>query len=132
MKLNFENDLTTTGVPIVKAKINDKKAYFIVDSGATSSLIALEVCNDYGVIVQTASQNITGIGSNTKMYQCNAIISLGDINISPVKATSLANLIKSVKSRCFIKIAGVIGTDSMSENKLIIDYSNNQLKNGLD
>jgi len=129
MKTHFESDLATTGVPIVKAEINGKKAYFIVDSGATSSLIALEVCNDYGVIVQTASQQITGVGASTKMYQSNAIISCEDVNISPVKATPLSNLIQSVKSRCFIKIAGVIGSDAMRENKLIIDYSNNQLRN---
>lgn len=118
------------GMLYVELTINNKKGYFLIDTGAGVSLLDISKSKYYNFDYYT-NRNTYLIGiSGEKLnrfyikkcyiyYQDNRI----DTKFSGLDF-SLFNLNKENKQ---IQIIGILGTDILKYNNAVIDYSNNVL-----
>lgn len=115
----------TNGVPIIKTTVNGKGAKFIVDTGAEISIIDSSLRKHYGFrIKESDSTPGVGLGGESSILGVsNCVLKYND-TIMPVrfKTADLTLL------RWSIGVVGVIGSDYLKNNKLIIDYSRNEIR----
>lgn len=111
----------------VKAKINGVKGSFIVDTGASHTVID-ETCGEKFKLKFSSKESKTagGLGTSelkTKRSTGNKIkINDFEINRLPLTALSLEHVNNSLKKHGSPKIDGVIGADILKKHSAIIDY----------
>ncbi|WNJ20183.1 retropepsin-like aspartic protease [Pontibacter sp. G13] len=118
--------------PIVEGTLNGKKAYFLVDTGATISLLDLSVKKKYRFQASYESSNcaiargIGGAASMTKVYRVD--MSLGTLPIeTKFYGMDLAHISAHIMQDTGIEIAGVIGTDLMKRYGFNLDFFQKQM-----
>jgi len=122
---------TVEKVPIVKGTLNNKIAYYIIDSGASISVLDESQSKDYGFGVYDNPEfgNGFGYGGVAKFKEAmgvNAYIGGVKINVA-FKAQNLSLLSDNLKRQYGIKIVGIVGCDWLKTNEIIIDFKNNTL-----
>lgn len=128
-KINFT---TVNKLPIIKGMINGKIAYFVLDSGASISVLDNNQSEYYGFSIREGGGLASGYGGTTNFQLVyNAIISVGDIEFkNEYKASNLSAIALALVEDDGIQIAGIIGNDIMKPYKFIIDYSDNSVSLG--
>lgn len=128
-KINFT---TVNKLPIIKGIINGKIAYFVLDSGASISVLDNNQSEYYGFSIREGGGLASGYGGTTNFQLVyNAIISVGDIEFrNEYKASNLSAIALALVEDDGIQIAGIIGNDIMKPYKFIIDYSDNSVSLG--
>ena len=123
--IQFENPTySTCNIPIVKLKIGDTTANFIIDSGANTSLIDEDFYSTHSDLFQFADRiDINQIGINgSKDYKNREIViantDLGNITFITQDLTAV---MKGVKG---YNIVGIIGSSHFELYPTIIDYYN--------
>ena len=121
---------------LIRAKINDKKANLIVDTGASRTVFdetliknfLPEEYNDFEINEKLS----TGLGTNTMQSSAFSLKSLkiGNLNIENYMAVilDLNNINDSYAKLKLPKIHGVIGGDLLSKYKAVIYYKAKNLK----
>ena len=119
--------------PIVQAKINGKKAYFLIDTGSDISIINASQLERFELTDQKIYHNSrTALGFNG-----------GKAEIKRVKGAQLALteyathemfyslnldcLVNSIKRKTNLRIVGIIGADVLIKYHCVIDYEKQQL-----
>lgn len=118
-------------VPIVKATLNGKTAYFIVDSGSDVSLLHKSDASDYAFTPKKrATKSIIGVsGGNQSLYEAPDI----DLKMAGHRlqtqfyATDLSTVVKALFISTGIAVSGIIGIDLMRKYGFEIDYVNEKL-----
>lgn len=113
--------------PIVEAKINGKKAYFLLDTGSDITVMHNDKAHyyDFKIKQMVNPQKVTGIhGKVNDMNRAYALdLQLGEL---PIKTTfftyDLSPVIQNIHSRTLLRISGIIGSDVMIKYGFIIDY----------
>lgn len=120
-----------TSIPLVKYKVNGKDAYFIMDTGAGLSVVDEKESKKYD-IQDDGNGNvgrITGIGGSTYLSRANQFSI--ELNDKPLNGSffigDLSNVVDNIRSKTGISILGIIGSDLMQLNKMIIDYSKDSI-----
>ncbi|MEO9869422.1 retropepsin-like aspartic protease [Ekhidna sp.] len=119
--------------PIVKAEINGKKGYFLIDTGSDISIInyahlkkyKLEASKVYGDHKRAMSFN----GEKTAAMRVrNVEVVLGDrFDHKLFYSLNLTEVIRSIEAKTNIKINGIIGTDLLAKYNCMIDYSQRRI-----
>lgn len=121
--------LYTEGVPLIKAFLNGKKTYFLLDTGASTSMLDISQSQDFSFEVFGESDvEITGIGgkkmTSYNLSKTSIVIDskLHDISFTGKDLSQVTNAIKDASG---YKIAGVIGNNVISSEKWVIDLNKN-------
>lgn len=115
-----------TGHFKVNAKINGAKGSFIVDTGASHTVIDEMSSEKFKLKFSGASKTAGGLGTSglqTKRSTGNKI-EINDFAISrvPLTALSLQHVNDALEKHGSPKIDGVIGADILKKHSAIIDY----------
>jgi len=116
-KIPFVN--SKNNVPIVMMKVNDGSGIFIIDTGATYSIINSNSANKYGFKIKGFYRHIGGIGAE-KVYLRNTENLKIWIRGIPINVRFRAMNLDKLQARA--DIVGILGSDWILKNKVIIDY----------
>jgi len=122
---------TTSLHCILKVKIKNKKAFFLIDTGASNSCISkekkdffeLQIKNDESIkIIGAGSQKINALLSNKatiqlKEYKTRLSFLIIDMN----------NVNKAISKEGGVEIDGILGGDFLKKTKAIIDFGKNTI-----
>ena len=134
---SFEGDgkvdfVASTKVPIVSGTLNGKKTYFILDSGASLSVLDDTQSESFGFETSNSDKEAFGYGGVAKFKEAsNVEITIGGLifetDFKSQDLTGLKNLILEVDGYV---ISGIIGSDIMKKNNFILDYSTSTITIG--
>lgn len=127
---SFEGDgkvdfIAVSKVPVVEGTINGKQAFFIVDSGASLSVLD-DNQSDYFKFL-TSSSNIAAAGYGGVASFGNASnvkLTIGGKKFeTDFKSQDLSKIVDLIRENDGVEISGIIGSDIMKDYHFIIDYS---------
>lgn len=128
--LYFENKYTEAcNIPVVKSQVGNQTAYFIIDTGANTSLIDSDYYRTHQelfVFSHTVDVQYHGIGGSTEEMTVDVVI--GELSIGDV--IFMESDLSSVRRQLQIEgynIIGIIGSDFFERTLSIIDYGNRAL-----
>ncbi len=118
-------------VPIVKATLNGKTAYFVLDSGSDVSLLHKLAASDYKFSVKKRiEKSIIGVtGGNQSLHEVpDAVLQMIGHNLqTQFYATDLSTVVEVLFISTGIDISGIIGIDLMRKYGFEIDYASEKL-----
>jgi hypothetical protein len=122
---------TVGQIPVIEGTINGKRAFFIVDTGASCSILDESVSErfDFNFIVKTNS-NVYGLGGQANINQAfDVVVKIGPLTINHRKfRTKRLDYLTSVINRNEgVKIAGLIGSDILNYYNVAINFRNGTL-----
>lgn len=112
---------------ICQARINGIKARLLIDTGASSSCIALEEQQRFDLKVDGDSFEAVGAGKDKMKailsHKCR--LSVGRHKVEPFAFTLLEmrHINATLKTQNVPPIDGILGADFLKEKKVIIDYN---------
>jgi predicted aspartyl protease len=115
---------------IIKAKVNNDSAIFILDTGASGTCIDFESAKKFKLNLKDASGGAAGYGGDAQKIQTgNATITMSGfkrdtMQITAIDLTSVNQAYSTEKSG---HIDGVIGADILIGSMAVIDYETNSL-----
>ena len=117
-------------VPIIEGILNGKKAYFIVDSGASISILDINQSREYSFNCLDLENTVVGFGGKSTYYTLsNVNVDLKLIpTISEFKGNDLKLLVKTIDKHTNVKIVGILGSDIFKKNEIQIDYFTNSIR----
>lgn len=113
----------------VDLKVNNKNARFLVDTGASTSIIDINQAKKYGFTTKEKNDKITGIGGSTIRYTIYNITTKTKQDQSILikfNGIDMKNLTTNME-KDGIYIVGVVGSDFLKNANAVIDYSDNRL-----
>jgi len=118
-------------VPIVKATLNGKTAYFVLDSGSDVSLLHKLAASDYKFsVMKRTEKSIIGVtGGNQSLHEVpDAVLQMTGHNLqTQFYATDLSTVVEVLFISTGIDISGIIGIDLMRKYGFEIDYASEKL-----
>lgn len=110
----------------VKAKINDVKGRFILDTGASNSCIDIVLANHFKLAVEDSETKAAGagaIGMDTKISANNSL-KLKDWTFNNVHIVllDLTHVNTALTEHNSTAVHGIIGADILEKGDAIIDY----------
>lgn len=114
-------------VPIIAATLNGKPCKFIVDSGASISLVDISLLDEYNLHqVQGTPGTIDGLGGTAQIVDLSmTTLEIGGIKFNRLlRAQNLSNVLKKIPVS---GVVGIIGSDFFKDYGVIIDYKTNAL-----
>lgn len=126
-KLRFTN----TNHFEIKATINGVKGTFILDTGASSSLIGMHTAENFNLTIEDSEIKATGAGASnmtTQISKVNAIkIGKWKQQKVPIILFNLTHVNDGLVSQNAKPVDGIIGADILKKGKAIIDYDKKYL-----
>jgi hypothetical protein len=123
--------ITIKHIPVIQGRINGKRAYFIIDTGASCSILNQSVADRFGFkYFATLEGNVAGFGGSAKVSQAfNCVIEFGPLRIGNVifHTRHLDDLAAVIQEQEHIDIAGIIGSDIFRRYKIGINYKTNTI-----
>lgn len=113
---------------LVKAKINNHKGNFILDTGASNSCVGFEGISTFELLVENSETKAAGAGAtgmSTQLSKRNKL-QLGrwkfqNLHLVVFDMSHVNEALISYKTK---PVNGIIGADILLEGKAIIDYVN--------
>lgn len=122
----FENKYDQyINIPIVKKTIKGKRVLFILDSGANISIVDsawYKKNSDLFGYSETISMRVTGISGAIQIKSNIVHAEIDDTDV--VFTTSNISPVINNLRRHGYSIIGILGSDYLSDNNLVIDYRN--------
>lgn len=121
-KINF---ISSNGIPVVEGKINDIDCYFIIDSGASLSVLNEAEKNRFGFSSFDSDMEAAGYGGSAVFKEVVGVdIEIGGIKfMTSFKSQNLTPIVDIIYKTQGIRISGIIGSDIMHKNNFVINYS---------
>lgn len=119
---------------MVEGYINDKKAMFLVDTGASRTVLDVNSIMDYieKPVLEKNEQLSTGLGTNTMPSQVTTLnkLQFGDLIIQDYQAViiDLKYVHQSYSMLELPLFQGVLGGDILKGYKAVINYKKKELK----
>lgn len=114
---------------IIKASLNNKEAYFLVDTGATVGMIDKRAEKEYKL--QKGNKyngTIIGAGGEIKsVYHCDTFAEFQGKQIPQFLFADLGDIIKSIKRETGIEIVGILCLKQMSFIGMNIDVNSREI-----
>lgn len=127
---HFENARwNEINIPVIKMNLDGKERFFIVDTGANQSVIdnSFFVLNkDAFNIVKETTVNYHGVNGTTtsKVYILSSYL---DNKHNTFMTSDISGVVKTVKEKTNIVVAGIIGSDFFENNEITIDFKTRTL-----
>jgi hypothetical protein len=122
---------TVGKIPIIEGKINGKRAYFIVDTGASISLLNESEAKHFGFGASSETgHTLVGFSGESKIKEAyNCTVEFGAMTIRGVtfKARCMKDFTAVIHQYESIKISGIIGSDVFDKYRITIDYRNSTI-----
>ncbi|WP_020531301.1 retropepsin-like aspartic protease [Flexithrix dorotheae] len=119
--------LNKTGLPIIEGTLNGKKAYFLLDTGSSMSLLNSQDAKNYGFKLWSKNNiSISGIGGRGASIWAviKAEIKIGDKNIKGMSnALNISGIEQFLRKKTRYHISGIIGSDVMQKHGFVVDYT---------
>lgn len=115
--------ITINNLPIVEALVNEKTCYFILDSGASTSVFNLTDVTKYGGrVVELEGSSIQGLGGTSALKGAGGLLlEVGGVKLAAsFAAQDLSNVLRAIGKPGLV---GVIGSDVFKRYGFILDYS---------
>lgn len=114
---------------IIEGKVNDKTAYFLVDTGASVGLISKHAEKEYKLSKgRKYSGTLIGAGGEIKnVHHCDTSAIFQGREIPQFLFADIDNVIKSIKRETGIEILGIVSLKQMSIIGLNIDVNSNEV-----
>lgn len=112
---------------IIEGKVNDKKAYFLVDTGASIGLIDNSKRKKFDLSVgREYNGTLVGAGGEMRnVRHCNTFVEFEDKVIPQFLLADISGVVESIARETGIKILGVISLPQMKMANLSIDCNDN-------
>lgn len=115
----------------LKAKINNIKGRFILDTGASNTLVDNNALNMFNLNIEATDIKVTGAGAtnmDSKVSKKNTVkIGKWENKKTVIVLFSLIHVNNGLSSLDIEPINGIIGTDVLKKGKAIIDYEKKYL-----
>ena len=110
----------------LKAKINDVKGSFILDTGASNSCVSLDLIEHFNLISEESEVKAAGAGATdmeTKKSENNTLqIGKWKTNNSNLVLFDLTHVNTALTQHNAEEVHGIIGADILESGKAFIDY----------
>ncbi|MBT31702.1 MAG: hypothetical protein CMO01_18755 [Thalassobius sp.] len=120
--------LLHTQVPIIEGELNGKKAYFIVDTGSTLTVLDLHKKKHFGFsIYKNISKKLHGFGGTSMNLWLlfDTYLYIGGKQIATnYTGTPLKKLREDIQKKTGYEISGILGSDVMRDYGMVVDYVN--------
>ena len=128
--IKFENNKDyRVKIPIVKKEIEGKDYMFIIDSGASMSIIDSTFYNNNSQLFEFKEEvDLIFTGISTKIELTSPLILTKVNNNITLFVVSDISSMRNSFSEYNYNIIGILGSDYLNKNKLIIDYNNKILR----
>lgn len=128
--IKFENNKDyRVKIPIVKKEILGKDYLFIVDSGASMSIIDSTFYSNNSHLFKFKEEvDLIFTGISTKRELTSSLILVRINNKITLFVASDISSMRNSFSEYDYNIIGILGSDYLNNNRLIIDYNNKTLR----
>ena len=119
--------------PIIEVTINGRKAYMLVDTGASIGVIDSLRLDEYGVgMGSSLGGTVTGVGGSQEevRHTKNCTVDVGGVKLYQFVTFNLSSVASSIERETGIKISGIIGTTQIKMSEMKIDLDNGYIKIG--
>ena len=116
--------ISANKIPVVEGTINGKRAYFIVDSGASLSVLDINQDRKYSFDSYPINEEAEGYGGAAKFYEVQAVdIRIGGKYLhARFRSQNLSNIVEIIRQHEGIYISGILGSDVWKDLDAVIDY----------
>ncbi|MBL0743144.1 retropepsin-like aspartic protease [Chryseolinea lacunae] len=121
-------------IPVIEAKLNGKPAFFIVDTGASVSILNEQAARHFGFRIATEGMyeavEVTGFnGTSTMHHAGRCILEIGDLQIRSLrfKSRDMSDFSSVFFDQERIRIAGILGADMLTQYNMTIDFGTKTL-----
>jgi len=116
-------------IPVIEARLNGRTAHFIIDTGASVSLLNEQEAGYFGfnVFVDDAypSAHVTGFnGTSTVNYASPCMLELGALKMPALrlKSRNMTEISSVFFEHERIRVAGILGADLLEQYRMQIDF----------
>lgn len=125
------NFFSISHIPVVEGRINGKVAYFIVDTGASCSILNESAAKHFGFKTIIAdNEHLMGLNGAAKIKTAyDYAIKLGPLQIKSLifRTRKIDELVDVIRNNDRISIAGIIGSDVLKKYQMGIDFRTNKI-----
>jgi hypothetical protein len=123
---------TTIGrIPVIEGKINGKRAYFIIDTGASCSILNQSVSDRFGFkSFVKIDEHVMGLGGEAKMnHAFNCHVEVGPLKLNNIvfRTKHMDSFVSVIQTHENIEIAGIIGSDIFNRYGIAINFKSNTI-----
>ncbi|TMM29599.1 acid protease [Polaribacter aestuariivivens] len=115
----------------LKAKINDVKGRFILDTGASNSCVGLNAIENFKLLATKSETKAAGAGATDMETQLseNNLLKIGSWKTKKFNLVlfDLSHVNTALTQHNAKEVDGIIGADILQEGKAFIDYNKNVL-----
>jgi hypothetical protein len=117
-----------SGIPVIRATINDKEAWFIIDTGASATLVNMSMARYFGLTDHTDLQKgeleINGLGGVVSFRASTCKIGIGPLVVRHrvLRSAHLDGLFSTICNSEKISIGGILGTDLLMQYHISVNY----------
>lgn len=114
---------------IIEAKVNNKDAFFLIDTGATVGLIDESKIKGYN-LAKGRAYNGTLVGAGGEMCNvkhCDTFVEFEGKKISQFLLADIKGVVESIKRETGIEILGIISLPQMSFIGMNIDVNSSEV-----
>jgi predicted aspartyl protease len=116
---------------LIKAKINNIKGTFILDTGASNSCVGFEGIESFELLAENSETKAAGAGATGMLTQLSKRnkFQIGSWKSSTVNLVvfDMSHVNEALVSYKTKPVDGIIGADILLQGKAIIDYANHYL-----
>lgn len=114
---------------IIEVKVNDKKAYFLIDTGASIGLIDNNKRKKFDLSVGNKYKGtLVGAGGEMRnVRHCNTFVEFEDKVIPQFLITDISGVVESIARETGVEILGIISLPQMKMANLSIDCNDNEI-----
>lgn len=128
----IELSKASTGLHVLSAEINGRPAIFIVDSGASATVVDSNALEHFSLAAAKSTQipsfGAAGFGTPVGVTTADSFL-IGDVAFRrrQMLVVDLGNLTKVMSSMTGQQVHGIIGQDILEGNDAIIDFRQRRL-----
>lgn len=120
---------TVKNIPVIEGRLNGKPALFIIDTGASVSILNKSDSRRFGFrCTDSAGHHVAGLGGgNSEMnLAINCEVEFGTMKLRNVRfhAKGLGRVVSVISAHEGVRITGIIGANIIEQYKITIDYKN--------
>lgn len=120
--------ITVGCIPVVEGRINGKKAFFVIDTGASISILDEACSKRFGFrVTASVDRTVIGLGGESRINDAiNCSVEFGPLKIEHVifRTKRLGEFVAIIRKNNHVEIVGIIGADVFDHYKININYKN--------
>lgn len=112
---------------IIEGRVNDKTAYFLIDTGASLALIDYDQRKKYDLEVgKRFHGSVVGAGGEMRNVRyCNTFVNIENKVIPQFLLADISGVVESIKRETGIEILGIISLPQMKMCGISLDCNDN-------